>query len=65
MQAWGPGEIKELRKKLKLSQKAFGSLIGVTGNYVYLLERGGKGPSNTLRLLMDCIERERERERKV
>jgi len=55
MQNWAPKDIKSLRKKYKLSQPAFGNLLGVSGNYVYLLEKGVKRPSKTLRLLLDCI----------
>lgn len=59
MKNWTPKEIKDLReKKYKLSQPAFGNLLGVTGNYIYLLEKGVKTPSKTLRLLLDCVERQ-------
>jgi DNA-binding transcriptional regulator YiaG len=56
MKAWRPEDIKRLRKKLKLSQAALAERLGVSGNYVYLLEKGVKEPSKTLRLLLDCIE---------
>lgn len=57
MRHWTPEEIKELRARHELSQPAFGELIGVSGNYVYLIEKGVKRPSKTLRLLFDCIEK--------
>lgn len=62
MKTWGPEDIKGLRKRLNLSQVAFGNRLGVSGNYVYLLERGVKRPSKTLRLLLDCIEKEKGKE---
>lgn len=58
MKNWTPKDIKSLRAKNKLSQPAFGNLLGVSGNYIYLLEKGVKTPSKTLRLLLDCIERQ-------
>lgn len=57
MKDWTPKEIKGLRAKHKLSQPALGNLLGVTGNYIYLLEKEAKRPSKTLRLLLDCVER--------
>ena len=59
MKTWKPDEIKGLRKKLKLSQVDFAEQIGVSGNYVHLLEKGVRTPSKTLRLLLDRIEKEK------
>lgn len=56
MKQWLPKEIKTMRKKYKFSQKALGDLTGVTTNYVYLLEKGVKQPSKTLKRLLDCVE---------
>ncbi|OGW56024.1 MAG: hypothetical protein A2Y81_00785 [Nitrospirae bacterium RBG_13_43_8] len=56
MKQWKPEDIKRLRKKLKLSQVALADLLGVSGNYVYLLEKGVKTASTTLKLLLDCVE---------
>lgn len=56
MKEWTKEEIKQFRECLELSQPAFGKLIGVTGNYVYLIEKGVKKPSRTLVLLLNCIE---------
>lgn len=58
MKNWTPKSIKELRGKYNLSQPAFGNLLGVTGNYIYILEKGVKPASKTLRLLLDCVERQ-------
>jgi len=51
-------EIRKLRGRYKFSQKAFSDLLGVTENYVYLLEKGVKTPSKTLKLSLDCVKRE-------
>lgn len=71
MKTWTPKEIKTLRVKKALSQPAFGNLLGVTGNYIYLMEKGVKKPSKTLRFLLDCVEKQsnekekgKEREKK-
>jgi DNA-binding transcriptional regulator YiaG len=56
MRQWTKEEIKGLRKAKGFSQKAFAREIGVTEHYVYYLERGMREPSQTLRLLLDCIE---------
>lgn len=58
MNNWTPKEIKALREKHNLSQPAFGNLLGVTGNYIYLMEKGVKTPSKTLKLLLDCVKRQ-------
>lgn len=63
MKAWGSEDIKKMRKKLKLSQVALAERLGVSGNYVYYLERGVRKPSKILRLLLDCIEKEKGKER--
>jgi DNA-binding transcriptional regulator YiaG len=56
MQPWTPQKIKKLRKKYKLSQRAFGDLLGVTRMHIYYIERGEKRTSKTLQLLLDCVE---------
>ena len=58
MKNWTPEEINNLREKYKISQPAFGNLLGVSGNYIYLLEKGVKNPSKTLRLLLECVEKQ-------
>jgi DNA-binding transcriptional regulator YiaG len=58
MRDWTPGDIKELRQSLNLTQKAFADLLGVTRNFIYYLERGEREASKTLKLLMDCVERQ-------
>jgi DNA-binding XRE family transcriptional regulator len=55
MPSWKPRDIISLREKHNLTQKALGELVGVTTNYIYLLEKGDKKPSKTLQLLLDCV----------
>jgi DNA-binding transcriptional regulator YiaG len=64
MKAWLPEEIEALRKKHRLTRRAFSELLGVAGNHVYLLERGLREPSNTLRLLLNCVEKQLNEKRK-
>jgi DNA-binding transcriptional regulator YiaG len=56
MRKWIPKDIKNLRKKYKLSQRALGELLGVSTIYIYLLEKGVKTPSKSFKLLLDCVE---------
>ena len=58
---WSKVEIRSLRGRLNLSQRAFSECLGVTENYVYLLERGVKTPSETLKLLLECVEEKSNR----
>ncbi len=58
MKTWTPKDIRTLREKHNLSQPALGDLLGVSGNYIYLLEKGVKNPSKTLKLLLDCVEKQ-------
>lgn len=58
---WTPNKIKELRQSLKLSQQAFGALIGVTREYVNKLESEVRTPGKTLQILLDCIKMKNEK----
>ena len=62
-QNWTAKEIKKLRLNLKLSQRVFGEIIGVTTRYVIYLEQGRKEPSKTLQLLLNCIVRENSKKK--
>lgn len=55
---WTPEEIKALRERFKLSQQRLSDCLGVSRNYIYLLEKGVKTPSKTLQLLLNCVEKE-------
>ena len=56
MKQWASKDIKTLRKRYKLSQKALADLIGVTDQYVYYLERGVRTTGKSLTLLLNCVE---------
>lgn len=58
MKQWEPKDITALRNRLKLTQEAFGDLIGVTRTYVNLMEKGVKEPSKTLKVLFSCLDKE-------
>ncbi len=58
MKTWGPKDIRDFRKRFNLTQKELAELIGVTRNYVYLLERGVRKPGKTLQLFFECLERD-------
>jgi len=55
---WTPTKIKALRGRLGLTQAAFSERLGVSGNYIWILESGQKTPSETLRLLLDRINKD-------
>jgi DNA-binding transcriptional regulator YiaG len=61
MQTWTPEEIEKFRKDNKLSRRALGELLGVTGNCIYQWERGLREPSKTTKLLLSRIEQENEK----
>ncbi|OGW37452.1 MAG: hypothetical protein A2Y97_00070 [Nitrospirae bacterium RBG_13_39_12] len=58
MQTWTPEEIEQFRKDNKLSRRALGELLGVTGNCIYQWERGLREPSKTTKILLSRIEQE-------
>lgn len=65
MKTWTRKQIREFRNSMGLNQTAFGREIGVTQVYVSYLEGGMRRPGKTLKLLLDCMEREMgRRERK-
>jgi transcriptional regulator with XRE-family HTH domain len=45
-----------LRGRAKLSQKELGERLGVSGNYISMIELGKKSPGATLRKLFESIE---------
>lgn len=57
MKNWTKAEIREFRTRLKLSQAKFGELVGTSGNYIFLLERGDRKPGKTLKILLNYIEK--------
>ena len=61
MKDWFPEDIKAFRKKHNLLQREFAELLGVTREYLVYLERGVKKPGKTLKLFLECLEREFKR----
>jgi DNA-binding transcriptional regulator YiaG len=57
MKQWSPDEIKAFRQRLSLYQKDFAALLRVTVQYVCNMEKGVRTPSNTMRALLDCLEK--------
>jgi len=64
MQDWTPKQIKTFRVIHKLSRRALGELLGVTGNCINQWERGLRTPSKTAKLLLSRIEQDLQRKRK-
>jgi transcriptional regulator with XRE-family HTH domain len=58
MKIWKPKGIKALRNNLGLSQAKMGELLGVSEDYVSMLERGIRNPGKSLCFLMDRIKAE-------
>jgi len=58
---WTATEIKQLRKRLKMTQREFAETTGTTQVYISYLEGGMKQPGRILKKLLECIERERKR----
>lgn len=58
MKQWTPEEIRDFRIKHDLYQRELADLLGVTREYFNYLERGVRTPSKTLRLLLDCVEKQ-------
>ena len=56
MKRWTSNQIKNLREKNIISQKALGALLGVSEQHIYYLERGARIPSKTLQILMSFVE---------
>jgi len=64
MKHWTPEEIRAFRKRINLYQRDFALMLGVTGRYISMLEKGVKKPSKTMEALLNCLEREDTRKRK-
>ena len=64
MKDWTAEEIKQLRQRLKMTQRDFAETVGATQVYISYLEGGVKRPGRILKKLLDCIEREKKRKGK-
>lgn len=54
-----PKEIKRLRAHLKLSQAAFGKLVGVKTSSVSLWESGGRNPAGSALILLRALQKDK------
>jgi DNA-binding transcriptional regulator YiaG len=52
---WSNEDIREFRKELGFTQKELGDLLGVSQNYIFMLEGGLRKPAKPLKLLLDCV----------
>jgi len=64
MKKWTATEIRQLRKRLKMTQREFAETTGATQVYISYLEGGIKQPGKILKKLLDCRERESKRKGK-
>lgn len=51
-----PANIRDLRRRLKLTQAAFAHWLGVTREHVHRIETGKETPGVTLSRLLDAIQ---------
>ncbi len=58
MKMWTSEEIRVFRQKLQMSQKAFGEMVGTSGNYIWMLERGDRRASKTLKILLSHLDKQ-------
>ena len=58
MKEWTPEEIRRFRQQLKMTQKSFGVMVGTSGNYIWMLERGDRQVGKTLQILLSMMERQ-------
>lgn len=64
MTTWTPEAIRELRKSMGLTQRAFAEQIGTTREYVNFLEKGVRRPGKTLCILFGWMaEKENEKDK--
>lgn len=64
MKQWTAEQIRAFRKRLNLYQRDFAKMLGVTERWIIYLEGGERKPNKTLKLLLDCIEKEKGKEKK-
>jgi DNA-binding XRE family transcriptional regulator len=62
---WTGEQIKSFRKQHKLSKRILAEHLGVSKNYIYMVEAGVRNPSKTLCLLLDRVVKEIEERKEV
>ena len=63
MKQWTPDEIRDFRQKQGILQKDFAKMLRISVQHMCYLEKGVRNPSNTMRALLDCVEREHGKEK--
>jgi DNA-binding XRE family transcriptional regulator len=58
MSGWTGGQIRDFRKRHGLLQRELAALVGVTREHIVALEKEVKRPSDTLCLLLECLDRQ-------
>jgi DNA-binding transcriptional regulator YiaG len=61
---WSKEDIREFRKEFELTQKELGNFLGVSQNYIFMLEGGLRKPGKPLMLLLDCVKEKLIQKRK-
>lgn len=61
---WSKEDIKGFREEFKLTQKELGDLLGVSQNYIFMIEAGLRKPGKPLMLLLDCVQEKLIQKRK-
>jgi DNA-binding transcriptional regulator YiaG len=56
MKKWSSEDIKNFRKIYGLTQTEVADLLGVTQNYIHMMEKGMRKPSKPLQILLSRIE---------
>ena len=62
MKLWTQDEIKAFRQTHDLYQQDLAAMLRVTKEYICNLEGGVRSPSNTMRALLDCLEKQVSKE---
>jgi DNA-binding transcriptional regulator YiaG len=61
---WSKEEIRGFREEFELTQQQLGILLGVSQNYIFMLEAGIRRPGKPLMLLLDCVKEKLIQKRK-
>ena len=61
---WSKEDIRGFRKEFELTQKELGDFLGVSQNYIFMLEGGLRRPGKPLMLLLNYVREELIQKRK-
>ncbi|MBI5603121.1 MAG: helix-turn-helix transcriptional regulator [Deltaproteobacteria bacterium] len=61
---WSKEDIRGFRGEFELTQQELGDLLGVTQNYIFMMEAGLRKPGKPLMLLLDCVKEKLIQKRK-